>query len=197
MPLGHPYKRPFVCTLSICRAGLPGETLVVVSPSVLDRKFRIKAVQSCHSDRYCSGKLRRTQGGNPRRRQLARQRHSHRGRGTGGHSRPPCCATRPLAHPSASVTAAYPGPPHRIRTFRPNAAPFRSNGVVSAPMRTREAIETNRYTFRLNAECDTRAALGRKSPSRGLSRHPGRRWAEKWPGHAKNTREHSSCRPQA
>jgi hypothetical protein len=141
----------------------PGhEDGAIVSRSVFDRKFRIKAVQSCHSDRYCSGKrplcsgkLGRTQGGIPRRQQPARQRHSHRGRGTGGHTRPPGCATRPLAHPSASVTAAYPGPPHRIRTFRPNAALFRSNGVVSAPMRTREVIETNRYPFRLNAERDT------------------------------------------
>src|ERR1700722_13164328 len=44
--------------------------MLSLSRSVFDRKFRIKAAQSCHSDRYCSGKrslcsgkLERTQGG--------------------------------------------------------------------------------------------------------------------------------------
>lgn len=53
----------------------------MLSRSVLDRKFRIKAAHSWHSDRYCSGKrplcsgkLGRMQGDNPRRQQLARQR---------------------------------------------------------------------------------------------------------------------------
>jgi hypothetical protein len=161
-----------------------------LSRSVFDRKFRIKAVQSCHSNRYCSGKrplcsgkLGRTQGGNPRRQQPARQRHSHRGRGTGDHIRPPGCARRPLAHPSASVTAAYPGPPHRTRTFRPDAALFRSNGVISTPMRTREVIETNRYPFRPNAERDSDTGKRPKNrptkpPDRlrtGLDRSTGRR----------------------
>ena len=81
---GHPCKRPFACALLICRTGATKEgaiDLMRVSRSVFDRKFRIKAAQSSHSDRYCSGKrplcsgkLERTQGGNPRRQKLARQR---------------------------------------------------------------------------------------------------------------------------
>ena len=138
----------------------------MLSRSVFDRNFRIKAAQPCHSDRYCSGKrplcsgkLERTQGGNPRRQQLARQRcgsgaHAYRRPGTGGH-------TRRLAAPGGHwhirqrLRPPRTGPPHRIRTFRPNAALFRSNGVVSAPMRTCEVIETNRYPFRPNAERDS------------------------------------------
>ena len=76
---GHPNKRPFACALSNCTSG--PRAAQPLSRSVLDRKFRIKAAQSCHSDCYCSGKrplcsgkLGRTQGGDPRCQQLARQR---------------------------------------------------------------------------------------------------------------------------
>ncbi len=123
---------------------------------------------------------------------VGRPRRSHRGRVTGGHTRPPGCARRPLAHPSASVTAAFQGPPQQIRTFRPNAALFRSNGVVSAPMRTREVIETNRYPFRPNAERDTRRELDnrRERPPDRLRRRP--------PGDGAPTRSSTSyARPVA
>ncbi len=42
----------------------------------------------------------------------------------------------------------------RPRLFRSNTVLFRSNSVVSAAMRTREVIETNRSPFRHNAERD-------------------------------------------
>ena len=137
-----------------------------MSRSVFDRKFRIKAAQSCHSDRYCSGKRPLWSGlENWRARKVAIHDASSPP-GSGGpaatHTPRPEEATHQTAwlRQAASGTsvsvcdATYPRPPNRIRTFRFNAALFRSNGVVSAPMRTREVIETNQYLFRPNAERD-------------------------------------------
>jgi hypothetical protein len=96
MAFGHPYKRPFVERLLVCKWATKVRSDRQLSRSVLDRKFRIKAAQSCHSDRYCSGKrplcsgkLGRTRGGNPRRQQLARQRWGATG-GTGAASSARC-----------------------------------------------------------------------------------------------------------
>jgi hypothetical protein len=65
-----------------------------------------------------------------------------------------------LARPRpAGVLALRPaGPPREFRLFRSIAAVFRSNSVDSTPMRTREVIETNRSSFRHNAEHDSDAA---------------------------------------